>query len=77
MLRVILGDETGKVKAFMKWNKCIQENKTIVIFNAIAKMIDNRIEIQLMHHTGRVDLSRNGFIREVDEDNYISQKEWD
>lgn len=53
-LRVVLGDETGKVKGFLYENDSIKEGNTIVIFRAEARVVKEHIEIQLMKG-GRVE----------------------
>jgi len=45
--RVILGDETGKVKGFFFENEAIKERNTVVIFRAEAAVVKEHIEIQL------------------------------
>jgi hypothetical protein len=45
--RVILGDETGKVKGFFFENEAIKEGNTVVIFRAEAAVVKEHIEIQL------------------------------
>lgn len=46
-VRVVLGDETGKVKGFFYENEALKEGNTIVIFRAEASVVKEHIEIQL------------------------------
>lgn len=73
--RVVLGDETGCVKAFLPLNDNLKKDNTIVIFKCEATVVKEHIEIQLMK-TGRIDLARNRNIEEVDEGVNISAKAW-
>lgn len=74
-VRVIFGDETGKVKGFFYENEAIKEGNTVVIFRAEASVVKEHIEIQLPKG-GRVEESKNKKINEVDESVDISAKAW-
>jgi hypothetical protein len=73
--RVVLGDETGVVKAFL-WanNEALQVNSTVVLFRAEAAVVKEHIEVQLMER-GKVDTARRE-VRDVNKNNDISAKEW-
>ena len=73
--RVVLGDETGIVKAFLFNDESIKEGSTVVVFKAEAAVVKEHIEIQLMKG-GRVEESRSKKINEVDETVNISAKAW-
>jgi hypothetical protein len=72
---VVLGDETGIIKAFL-WanNEALKVDSTIVIFKAEAPVVKEHIEIQLMER-GKVDTARRE-VRDVNKGNDISAKEW-
>lgn len=72
--RVILGDETGIVKAFLYQNDSVKVGETVVLFKAEAPVVKEHIEVQLMER-GKVDRARRE-IRDVDESRDISAKEW-
>lgn len=38
-VRVVLGDETGKVKGFLYENEALKEGNTVVIFRAEASVV--------------------------------------
>ena len=38
-VRVVLGDETGKVKGFFYENEALKEGNTVVIFRAEASVV--------------------------------------
>lgn len=42
-VRVVLGDETGKVKGFFYENEALKEGNTIVIFRAEASVVKEHI----------------------------------
>lgn len=46
--RVTIGDETGKVKAFLYENEALKEGNTVVIFKAEAAVFNEHIELTLM-----------------------------
>lgn len=73
--RVVLGDETGVVKAFL-WanNEALQVNSTVVLFRAEAAVVKEHIEVQLMER-GKVDTARRE-VRDVNKNHDISAKEW-
>lgn len=58
MSRVLLGDESGIVKAFIPFSDVLQENDTIVLFRCEAAVIKEHIEIKLMR-TGKIDKAKN------------------
>ena len=72
--RVVLGDETGIVKAFLWNNPALEEGKTVVLFKAESAVVKEHIEIQLMER-GKVDEARRE-VRDVNKTNDISAKEW-
>ena len=74
-VRVVLGDETGIVKAFLFNEESIKEGATVVVFKAEADVVKEHIEIKLMKG-GRVEESRSRKITDVDESNDISKKAW-
>lgn len=61
-MRVVLGDETGKVKGFFFENDAIKEGNTVVIFKAEAAVVKEHIEIQLPKG-GKIEESRNRTIK--------------
>ena len=69
----MMGDETGMVKAFLADLDCIQENETIVLLNAIAKLNTGKIEIQMMKG-GRIEYSKKILIQWANNKNNISAK---
>ena len=73
--RVLLGDETGLVKAFLYQNENLKEGNTIVLFRCEAAVVKEHIEVQLMR-TGKIDMARNRNIEKVDEETNISEKAW-
>lgn len=75
-VRVVLGDETGKVKGFLYENEALKEGNTVVIFRAEASVVKEHIEIQLPTRGGKVEESRTRKINEVDETVDISEKAW-
>ena len=72
--RIVLGDETGIVRAFMYLNESVQEGNTVVIFKAEATVVREHIELQLMER-GKIDVARRE-VRDVNKENDISAKEW-
>ena len=72
--RVILGDETGIVKAFLFNNESLEEGKSVVLFKAHAPVVKEHVEVQLMDR-GRVEAARRD-IKEVSKDHDVSEKEW-
>ena len=72
--RVVLGDQTGIVKAFLFQNDSVKVGETVVLFKAEAQVVKEHIEIQLMER-GKVDRARRE-VRDVDETHDISAKEW-
>lgn len=66
-VRVVLGDETGKVKGFFYENEALKEGNTVVIFRAEAAVVKEHIEIQLPPRAGRVEESKSRKIQNVDE----------
>jgi hypothetical protein len=64
---VVLGDETGIVRAFLWQNLALEEGRTVVLFKA-------HIEVQLMER-GKVDEARRE-VRDVNKTNDVSAKEW-
>ena len=72
--RVVLGDETGIVKAFLWNNPALEEGKTVVLFKAESAVVKEHIEILLMER-GKVDEARRE-VRDVDKSNDVSAKEW-
>jgi hypothetical protein len=72
--RVVLGDETGIVKAFLYKSEHIVKGETIVLFRAEARVNHEHIEVLVMEG-GKVDAARRK-IEEVKESNDISAKEW-
>lgn len=69
-----MGDETGTVRAFVYLDECVKEGNTVVIFKGEATVVREHIELQLMQR-GKIDLARRE-IKEVNEKNDISAKEW-
>jgi len=72
--RIVLGDETGIVKAFMYLNDALKEGTTVVIFKAEANVVKEHIEVQLMER-GKVDVARRE-IRDVNKNHDVSAREW-
>ena len=72
--RVVLGDETGTVRAFMYMNDALKEGNTVVIFRGEATVVKEHIELQLMER-GKVDVARRE-IRDVNTKYDVSAKEW-
>lgn len=72
--RVVLGDETGIVKAFLWNNPALEEGKTVVLFKAESTVVKEHIEILLMER-GKVDEARRE-VRDVNKSNDVSAKEW-
>lgn len=72
--RIVLGDETGIVRAFLFLDEHVRVNETIVLFGAESRVVKEHIEIQVPRE-GKVDRARR-VIEEVDEKNDISAKEW-
>ena len=52
--RVVLGDETGIIRAFLWNNPALKVGNTVVLFKAQANVVKEHIEIQLMER-GRVE----------------------
>jgi hypothetical protein len=46
-VRVVFGDETGKVKGFVFANEALKEGNTVVIFRAEAAVVKEHIELQI------------------------------
>lgn len=74
-VRLVLGDETGIIKAFIYDDDCLVEGNTIVLFKGEANVNREHIELVLMKG-GRVEESRNRKINEVDSTVDISAKAW-
>jgi hypothetical protein len=72
--RVVLGDETGIVKAFLWNHEALEEGKTVVLFRAESNVVKEHIEVQLMER-GKVDEARRE-VRDVNKSNDVSAKEW-
>ena len=72
--RVVLGDETGIVRAFLWNNPCLEEGRTVVLFKAESNVVKEHIEVQLMER-GKVDEARRE-VRDVNKSNDVSAKEW-
>jgi hypothetical protein len=72
--RVVLGDETGVVRAFLWNNPVLKVGSTVVLFKAESPVIKEHIEVQLMER-GKVDEARRE-VRDVNKTNDISAKEW-
>ena len=72
--RVVLGDETAIIRAFLFENEHIKVGETVVLFSAGAKVVKEHIEIQVSRE-GKVDRARRA-IEEVNETVDISEKEW-
>lgn len=73
--RVVIGDETGIVKAFLYNDEYLKEGTTIVIFKAEAAVHNEHIEI-IVPKGGRAEASKNRKINEVDMNVDISAKAW-
>ena len=74
-MRVVFGDETGKVKGFVFANEALKEGNTVVIFRAEATVVKEHIELQIPKG-GRIQESKNKKITDVNETVYISAKAW-
>ncbi len=72
--RVVLGDETAIIRAFLYENEPVKVGETVVVFGAEAKVMKEHIEIQVPRE-GKVDRARRA-IEQVNEDFDISAKEW-
>lgn len=72
--RVVLGDETGIVKAFLWQNAALEEGRTVVLFKAESIVNKEHIEVQLMER-GKVDEARRE-VRDVNKAVDVSAKEW-
>lgn len=68
---MVIGDETGIVKAFLWGNEAFKVGNSIVLFKVEAPVIREHIEIQ----GGKADVARRE-VREVNKANDISAKEW-
>lgn len=55
--RIVLGDETGTVRAFLFLNEHIRVGESIVLFRAEARVVKEHIEVQVPRE-GRVDVAR-------------------
>ena len=73
-MRLVLGDETGTVKAFMFQDEFLEEGNTVVLFKASAPVNKEHIEVQLPRG-GRVEKARRE-VREVNKKYDVSAKEW-
>ena len=73
-MRLVIGDETGIVKAFMYQADDVEEGNTVVIFKAFAEVVHEHIELQLMKR-GRAEKARRE-IRDVNKEVDVSAKEW-
>jgi len=71
---VQIGDDTGVVNAFLYRTEVITEGASLVIFKAEAKVVKERIEVQLMER-GKVDESRRE-VKDVDTKTNISERSW-
>ena len=72
--RVVLGDETAIVRAFLFENEHIKVGETVVLFSAEARVVKEHIEIQVPKE-GKVDRARRA-VEDVNESVDISAKEW-
>lgn len=54
--RVVLGDQTGVVKAYLWGDENLKVGASIVIFKAEAPVVKEHIEIQLPR--GKIDIAR-------------------
>lgn len=72
--RLVLGDETGIVRAFMYQTEDLEEDNTVVLFKAVAEVVHEHIELQMMKR-GRVEKARRE-IRDVNKKVDVSAKEW-
>lgn len=45
-LRLVLGDETGIVRAFLQQNDALAVGKTVILSGAESKVVNEHIEIQ-------------------------------
>lgn len=54
-VRCVLGDETGVVNAFLQENDLLAVGKTVALFGAEARVVNEHIEIQ----RARVETARN------------------
>jgi hypothetical protein len=73
-VRLVIGDETGIVKAFMYQSEGLEEGNTVVLFGATAAVVKEHIEVQLMER-GRVEKARRE-IHDVNDKFDVSAKEW-
>lgn len=75
-MRVVVGDDTGKVKGFFYNDpEVMKVGNTVVIFRAEATVVKEHIELQVAKG-GKVELSRGRKINDVDESVDISAKAW-
>lgn len=72
--RVVLGDETAVIRAFLFENEHVKVGETVVLFGAEARVVKEHIEVQVPRE-GRVDRARRS-IEQVNEAVDISAKEW-
>ena len=73
-MRVVLGDGTGVVNAFLFENEALKAGNSIVVFKGEARVVKEHIEVQLMPR-GKVEKARRN-VDEVDKQVDISAKEW-
>jgi hypothetical protein len=43
MVRCVLADETGKVKAFLSKNEYLENGKSVILFGAEARVVNEHI----------------------------------
>ena len=72
--RVVVGDETGVARGFFFDSDELTVGNTVALFNLEAAVVREHIELQVMRR-GRVERARRE-VREVNESNDISAKEW-
>lgn len=70
-VRCVLGDDTGTVNAFLQENELLAVGKTVALFGAEARVVNEHIEIQ----RARVETARNP-IDKVNEKFNLSEKAW-
>jgi hypothetical protein len=70
----VLGDSTGISNAFIPAKIDIRSGDSIVLFNAVSKVVNEHIEIQLSRY-GRVEISRRP-VDKISEDFNLSNKAW-
>jgi len=70
-LRLVLGDETGTVKAFLQQNDALAVGKTVILSGAESRVVNEHIEIQ----RARAAPARNA-IDKVKESFNLSEKSW-